>query len=62
MKDRQVKDYMEKVENWNVYDTKTNKVHSTYNSKSKAVKAYNQLNKDHKGYETPGGLIRSKLV
>ena len=50
----------EEVEKWHVYDTKTNKVHSTHDNKNKAEKAYNQLNKDYQGYETPGGLIQGK--
>ena len=52
--------YSIREEKWHVYDTKTRAVHSTHSSKSKAEKAYNELNDKHKGYDTPGGLVQGK--
>jgi hypothetical protein len=44
-----------------VYDTKTGKVHSTHDTYKKAVNAMNKLNKEHPGYDTPGGLEQGKF-
>ena len=46
---------------WHIYDTKTQKVHSTYNNKNVAMKKYGELNDKHAGYDTPGGLVKSKF-
>ena len=45
---------------WHIYDTKTREVHSTYNNKNVAMKKYDELNDKHAGYDSPGGLVRSK--
>ena len=45
---------------WHIYDTKTREVHSTYNNKNVAMKKYGELNDKHAGYDSPGGLVRSK--
>jgi hypothetical protein len=44
-----------------VYDTKTGKVHSTHDTYKKAVNAMNKLNKEHPGYDTPGGIEQGKF-
>lgn len=44
-----------------VYDTKTQKVHSTHDTYKKAVNAAEKLNKSHEGYETPGNIIKAKF-
>lgn len=46
---------------WHIYDTKTQKVHSTYNNKNVAMKKYGELNDKHAGYDTLGGLVKSKF-
>lgn len=43
-----------------VYDTKTGEVHSVHKTYNKAVKAAEKMNKDDKGYDTPGNLVRDK--
>lgn len=45
---------------WHIYDTKTQKVHSTYNNKNVAMKKYGELNDKHAGYETAGGIVKGK--
>jgi hypothetical protein len=47
-------------EKWHIYDTKTQKLHSTYNNKNVAMKKYAELNDKHTGYDSPGGLVKSK--
>jgi hypothetical protein len=44
-----------------VYDTKTQKVHSTHDTYKKAVNAAEKLNKSHEGYETPGNIVKAKF-
>jgi hypothetical protein len=46
---------------WNVFDTKTKKVHSTHSSYGKAQNAMKKLNKEHDGYEMPGGTVKHKF-
>ena len=44
-----------------VYDTKTQKVHSTHDTYKKAVNAAEKLNKSHEGYDTPGNIVKAKF-
>ena len=46
---------------WHVHDSKSGKIHSTYDSHRKAINAMKKLNSQHDGYETPGGIIQSKF-
>lgn len=47
-------------EKWHIYDTKTGELHSTYNNKNVAMRKYGELNDKHAGYDSPGGLVKSK--
>jgi len=47
---------------WHVHDSKSGKIHSTYDSHRKAINAMKKLNGQHDGYETPGGIIQSKYA
>jgi hypothetical protein len=47
---------------WHVHDSKSGKIHSTYDSHRKAMNAMKKLNGQHDGYETPGGIIQSKYA
>lgn len=46
---------------WHVHDSKSGKIHSTYDSHRKAMNAMKKLNSQHDGYETPGGITQSKF-
>lgn len=46
---------------WEVYDTKTKKVHSTHSSYNKAIRSMNRLNREHEGYTQLGGTVRGKF-
>jgi hypothetical protein len=48
-------------ESAHVYDTKTDKVHSTHGTYKKALNAMKKLNNEHPGYETPGDITRDKF-
>ena len=50
-----------KVVTANVYDTKTDEVHSTHPTYKKAVNAMEKLNREHEDYDTPGNIKMGKF-